>query len=92
MGRGWEGTLEKSLSPLHDAPMKSLASLIACLSLALSACIAPTIDQELTRKCGVSVDKLRQAEAILDASDNGKSVRAGRCRFTRTKDGAYEVS
>lgn len=59
--------------------------------LTLGGCLYnPTIDQEIADMCGISVSDYQRAEATLDKGPAGMSLRAGRCRLTRTSAGVTE--
>ena len=68
-------------------PMK--APLVA-LVLALGGCLAPTIDQEIADKCGISQSDYQRAETMLENGSDGMSLRLGRCRLTRRSIGTTE--
>ncbi len=71
--------------------MKNPAMLILSFTLILSACLKnPTIDEEITEKCSITVSEYRDAETKLNASSDGASIHAGHCRLTRTSKDVIE--
>jgi len=61
------------------------------LALASGGCLYnPTINQEVADKCGISVGDYQRAETTLDKGQDGMSLRAGKCRFTRSSKGVIE--
>jgi len=83
--------LDIHLSLMQNGSMKCFKSLTICMSLLLTACLNnPTIDEEIAGKCAISVAEYQRYEAVLDKSHEGMSLRAGRCRLTRTSKDAIE--
>ncbi len=73
--------------------MKIANTLLVGPVLVLGGCFYnPTIDQEVADKCYISVSAYEQADATLDKGHDGMSLRAGRCQFTRTSKGVFEVA
>ena len=61
---------------------------VTSLILLVGGCLNnPTIDQEIARKCGISVGEYRRIESELKTHRDTAPVHAGKCFLKRTNDG-----